>query len=428
MDNSFRVGIAGLGTVGRGVVRTLQKNRELLRKRVGRELAVVAVCARSRSKERGIALDAYEWEADPARLAARPDIDAFVELMGGEDGDAKRSVEAAIGNGKHVVTANKALLAVHGHALAEAAEQQSVALRFEAAVAGGIPVIKALGESLAGDRITRVVGVLNGTCNYILTRMEKNEASYPEIFSEAQSLGYLEADPTLDVGGIDAAHKLALLASLAYGTRVDFGNVDIEGIERISLRDIEQTRDMGYRVKLLCVARMSEEGLEQRTQPCLVPRYSTVGRIDGATNIVLLEGEATGQISLQGPGAGEGPTATAVVGDIVGIARGSAGTTFGQPAATLVSAPPARSAVPVPYYLRLSLRDEPGAFAEIALALAWANVSIDRIRQYAHATEAAPVIIVTHATTRARLDRALDEIRRSEVSLREPVSIRIEEI
>ena len=417
-----------MGTVGRGVVRILQKNQDLLQARTGRRIDLVAVSARSRNKDRGLDLGGYSWVDDPVELATRPDIDIYVELIGGEDGAALASVASAISQGKHVVTANKALLAVHGQILAEAAESKHVGLRFEAAVAGGIPVVKALGESLAGNRIARVVGVLNGTCNYILTRMEREDASYTRVFEEAQDLGYLEADPTLDVGGIDASHKLALLASIAYGTKVDFANVDIQGIQRISLRDIEQTRDMGYRIKLLCVTRQSDDGLEQRTQPCLVPRNSPIGMIDGAMNIVVLEGDSVGQVSLQGPGAGEGPTSSAVIGDIVDIARGNIVSTFGQPARSLVSARPVRSAVPVPYYLRLSLVDRPGAFAEIALALASAEVSIDRIRQYSHEGEAAPVIIVTHETTRTRLDSALDEIRKSSVCLDEPVSIRIEEI
>ena len=338
VNEAIAIGVAGLGTVGAGVLRMLHDNAALIAGRAGRPIRVAAVCAREKAKDRGIILDAVEWADSPVALAQRQDIQIFVELMGGEDGPAKQSVAAAIAAGKDVVTANKALLAVHGNEIAAASEAAGITLRFEAAVAGGIPVVKSLTESLAGDRILRVMGVMNGTCNYILTRMESTGKSYGEVFAEAMDLGYLEADPTLDVGGIDAGHKLALLASIAYGTRVDFEGMEIEGIERISISDIEQAGDMGYRVKLLCVARMSDEGLEQRTQPCLVPATSPLGQVEDATNVVVLEGEAAGPIFLRGAGAGQGPTASAVLGDIVDIARGRKISTFGQPAASLKAA------------------------------------------------------------------------------------------
>ena len=428
MPKPLRLGVAGLGTVGVGVVRIIEKHAELLEKRSGVRVTISAVSARSRSRDRGVDLSAYGWEDDPVRLAQRDDVDIFVELMGGEDGPAKASVEAAIAAGKHVVTANKALLAIHGHELAVAAEANDVVLRFEAAVAGGIPVIKALTESLAGNKIRRIMGVMNGTCNYILTRMENEHLPYDAVFQEASALGYLEADPNLDVGGIDAGHKLALLSSIAFGTRVDFAGIELEGIQRLSITDIEQAADMGFRIKLLGVAQMTGRGLEQRMQPCLVPSDSPLGQLENATNMVVIEGDACGQIVLRGAGAGEGPTASAVMGDVMDIARGMRISTFGQPASTLVSVNPAQSAAPAAFYLRLTLKDAPGALAKIARALGDAGVSIDRMRQYSHRDAAAPVLIVTHKTTRAELDVALEGIAATGVSLDQGVAIRIEEV
>ncbi len=323
MTAPLRLGIAGLGTVGVGVVRILRKQAALLRARTGRGIAISAVSARDPHKQRGINLAPFAWEHDPVALAIRDDIDVFVELMGGSEGTARDATEAAISAGKDVVSANKALLAIHGQALAEAAEAKGRTIRYEAAVAGGIPVIKALAEGLAGNEITRVMGVMNGTCNYILTRMESEAAGYETLFEEAGRLGYLEADPNLDVGGIDAGHKLAILSAIAFGTRVNFAGVELEGIQRIELEDIRQAADMGYRIKLLGLAQRSARGLEQRMQPCLVPAASPLGQLEGGTNMVVIEGDAVEQIVLRGPGAGQGPTASAVVGDICDLARGA---------------------------------------------------------------------------------------------------------
>ncbi len=428
MTKPLRLGIAGLGTVGVGVIRIIARHGELLTARAGRPIEIAAVSARSRGKDRGVDLSPYAWEDDPVTLARRDDIDVYVELMGGEDGPAKASVQGAFAAGKHVVTANKAMLAIHGQEMAEAAEAANVALRFEAAVAGGIPVIKALTEGLAGNRITRVMGVMNGTCNYILTRMENEGVPYDEVFSEAQALGYLEADPTLDVGGIDAGHKLALLSAIAFGARVDFAGVDLEGIERISITDIEQARDMGFRIKLLGVAQLTGRGLEQRMQPCLVPANSPLGQLENAMNMVVLEGDSVGQIVLRGAGAGAGPTASAVMSDVIDIARGFRLSTFGQPAGTLANIQAAQASAPAAFYLRLTLKDAPGVLAKVTRALADAGVSIDRMRQYGHDAAAAPVLMVTHKTTRAELDHALDGIKATGVSLEDPVAIRIEDV
>ncbi|MBR2658154.1 homoserine dehydrogenase [Yoonia sp.] len=428
MAQPLRLGIAGLGTVGAGVVRIVQKHADLLQVRSGRAISISAVSARSRDKDRGVDLSGYAWEDDPVALARRDDVDLFIEVMGGHNGPAKDATEAAIAAGKDVVSANKALLAVHGQAIAEAAEAAGRVIRFEAAVAGGIPVVKALTEGLAGNDITRIMGVMNGSCNYILTRMESAGLTYQEVFDEANALGYLEADPELDVGGVDAGHKLALLASIAFGTQVDFDAVQLEGIGSVSIDDIRHAADMGFKIKLLGVAQMTGRGLEQRMSPCLVPDTSPLGQLQGGTNMVVLEGDSVGQIVLRGAGAGEGPTASAVMGDVMDIARGIRISTFGQPATSLRRARAAVAAVPAPYYLRMTLLDKPGALAKVARALGDAGISIDRMRQYDHADAVAPVLIVTHKTTRTALDEALTAFKDTGVVFGDPIAIRIEAV
>lgn len=428
MTQPLRLGIAGLGTVGVGVVRIVQKHAEMLEHRAGRPVVITAVSARSKAKDRGVDLSGYDWEDDPVDLAKRADVDVFVELMGGDSGPAKAATEAAIASGKDVVSANKALLAIHGQALAEAAEAAGLCIKYEAAVAGGIPVIKTLNEGLSANDVTRVMGVMNGSCNYILTRMEDAGLSYETVFDEANGLGYLEADPELDVGGIDAGHKLALLAAIAFGTQVDFNAITLEGIGSVTIEDIRQAADMGYKIKLLGVAQMSGRGLEQRMSPCLVPDTSPLGQLQGGTNMIVLEGDSVGQIVLRGAGAGEGPTASAVMGDVMDLARGFRMPVFGQPAKNLRKARAAHSAVSAPYYLRLQLQDKPGALAKIARALGECGISIDRMRQYEHSDSSAPVLIVTHKTTKTALDEALVLIAQTGVSTGEPVAIRIENV
>ena len=428
MTSPLRLGIAGLGTVGIGVVRIVQRQKELLEARTGRQIEISAVSARTRNKDRGVRLGDYAWEDDPVALAVRDDVDVFVELMGGSDGPAKAATDAAIAAGKHVVTANKAMLAIHGQALAEAAEGKGVSLRYEAAVAGGIPVIKALSEGLAGNEISRVMGVMNGTCNYILTRMQDAGLDYQTVFAEADALGYLEADPTLDVGGIDAGHKLAILAAIAFGSQVSFETLQIEGIERITIDDISQAADMGYRIKLLGVARKTGRGLEARMSPCLVPTSSPLGQLEGGTNMVVIEGDSVGQIVLRGPGAGEGPTASAVMADVLDIARGNTMPVFGIPADQLAAPEPSAASAPAAYYLRMTLVDKPGVLAKIATVLGDTGVSIDRMRQYGHTDPNAPVLIVTHKTARSALDRALEAMEGTGVLASAPVAIRIEEV
>jgi homoserine dehydrogenase len=423
----LRLGLAGLGTVGIGVVKIVQSHADLITARTGRPVQITAVSARDRSKNRDADLSGYAWETDPVALAKRDDVDIFVEVMGGHEGAAKRATEAAIAAGKDVVTANKALLARHGHELALAAEAAGRVIRFEAAVAGGIPVIKALTEGLAANQMRRVMGVMNGSCNYILTRMQNEGLSYEAVFEEARQLGYLEADPNLDVGGIDAGHKLSLLAAIAFGTKVNFDAVELEGIGAISIDDITLAADMGYRIKLLGVAQLSGRGLEQRMTPCLVPADSPLGQLQGGTNMVVLEGDSVGQIVLRGPGAGMGPTASAVMADVLDIARGLRLSTFGQPASTLATAQPAKTATPASYYLRMTLLDKPGALAKIATCLGESGVSIDQMRQYGHQGVNAPVLIVTHKATRDDIDHAVARFAATGVLVGAPVALRIEE-
>jgi homoserine dehydrogenase len=428
MTSPLRLGLAGLGTVGAGVVRLLSETSELIAARAGRPVVITAVSARSRDKKRDVDLSPFAWEADPVALARRDDVDVLVELVGGEGDPARACIEAALDSGKDVVTANKALLAHEGQTLAEMAEARGRTIRYEAAVAGGIPVIKALAEGLAANRITRVMGVMNGTCNYILTRMESAGLPYEAVFEEARGLGYLEADPRLDVDGIDAGHKLSILAALAFGTRVSFASVELEGIGKIAIDDIRHAADMGYRIKLLGVAQMTGRGLEQRMSPCLVPSASPLGQLQGGTNMVVLEGSGVGQIVLRGPGAGAGPTASAVLADVIDIARGNRLPVFGQPAGTLATPVAAVTAAPAPYYLRLNLHDKPGALAKIAAALGDAGVSIDRMRQREHQEALAPVLIVTHKTTREALDHALRSFSATGVVSGEVVALRIEAV
>ena len=428
MTSPLRLGIAGIGTVGAGTIRIVQDQAALLKARTGRDIAISAVSARSRDLDRGIRIADYDWANDPVALASRDDVDVFVELIGGADGVAKQATEAAIAAGKDVVTANKALLAIHGHALGAAAEEAGVSIRYEAAVAGGIPCIKALSEGLAGNEITRVMGVMNGTCNYILTRMQSAGLDYQTVFAECEQLGYLEADPNLDVGGIDAGHKLAILVALAFGTKVDFDAVHIEGITRISIEDIEQAADMGFRIKLLGVAQRTGRGIDARMSPCLVPAESPLGQLEGASNMIVLEGDSVGQVVLQGAGAGEGPTASAVIGDICDLARGSARPVFGKPVGELAEAKRDDEAASAAYYLRMQLVDKPGALAKIAAVLGDAGISINRMRQYRHTEATAPVLIVTHEAKQEALHKAIANMDGTDVLASAPVAIRIEKV
>jgi homoserine dehydrogenase len=426
----LRLAIAGLGTVGVGVVELLQRNADLLELRCGRRLVAGAVSARDRRRDRGLDLSAVRWFGDATALASDPEIDIVVELIGGADGIARTVVETALAHGKPVVTANKALMARHGTSLAKTAEAKGVALSFEAAVAGGIPVIKALREGLAGNRFTRIYGILNGTCNYILTTMRESGREFGEVLAEAQKLGYAEADPSFDIDGIDAAHKLAILTSVAFGSAVDFEGIHVEGIRHISALDIEFAAELGYRIKLLGLTRVTDRGIEQRVHACMVPHATPIAAVEGVFNAVVAEGDFAGRVVLQGRGAGSHPTASAVVADLLDIAAGRHTPTFAVPASALE----ARPASPMlhhqgAYYVRFMVVDRPGVIADIAAALRDEQVSMEAMIQRGRAPgEAVPVVLTTHITEEAAMRRALERIGRLDTVLEPPRMIRIEDL
>ena len=438
MAEPLKVGLAGLGTVGASVVELLERGREQLVARCGRPIEVVAISARSRGKKRDFDTRKFRWAVDPFELAQDPDIDAFVEVIGGAGDPAKSAVEAALASGKPVVTANKALLAHHGQKLAALAEKHAVALNFEASVAGGIPIVKTLREGLSGASFARLYGILNGTCNYILSRMEQDRLAFDDCLREAQRLGYAEADPTFDVEGHDTAQKLSLLASLAFGAKVDPNATYVEGISSITLADLDAAEELGYRVKLLGVAVRTEAGIEQRVHPTMVPKDSAIAQVMGVTNAITLDATGLAPITLVGPGAGGAATASAVVADLADIARGIRTPPFGRPSAQMTSTRKA----PMQhheggYYIRLLARDRPGTAATIARRLAQQKISMESIVQR-HAKgspsalrsgssgESVPVIIITYATSEDAVRKALAAVRRDRVVSGKPQVIRIE--
>ena len=430
MSNPLRLGVAGLGVVGASLVRLLQRQSAAVATRAGRDLALVAYSARR--KGRGVDLGEAVYFANAAELAGSAGIDVFVELIGGAEGVAFDAVKAALSRGTSVVTANKAMLAVHGLELAALAERSGAQLFFEAAVGGGIPVIKTLRESLAGNTIQRVSGILNGTCNYILTRMETDNLPFEVCLGEAQRLGYAEADPSFDVGGFDTAHKLAILASLAFGAKMDAGAVSVEGIETITLADLSAADELGFRIKLLGVAERTAHGVEQRVHPTMVAKSAPLAQTMGVLNAVSIEGDAIGQLTLVGPGAGGDATASAVAGDIVDIARGIRVPPFGRPTASLVEA----DRVPMQrheggYYVRLAVVDRPGAMGAIAARMGEQLISLEAIMQkratrQAAAAGVAPVVLMTYGTTEASIREALARAVEDGVVRERPQVIRIE--
>jgi homoserine dehydrogenase len=436
MAAPLKVGLAGLGTVGASVVRLIENERAALALRCGRPIEVVAVTARSRGKSRGIDMKGLRWVADPVELARDPGIDAFVELIGGDGNPARAAVTAALKAGKSVVTANKALLASHGVELAALAEKHQVALNFEAAVGGAIPIIKTLREGLAGNAVDRVYGILNGTCNYILTRMERERLSFDECLKEAQRLGYAEADPSFDIEGHDTAQKLSILASLTFGIRVDAASIYVEGISSIATADLEAAEELGYRIKLLGVAVKTDQGIEQRVHPTMVRKDSAIAQVMDVTNAVTIDAEGIPPITLVGPGAGGMATASAVVSDIADIARGVRPSPFGRPSAKLkVSRKAPMQRHEGGYYIRMLAVDKPGTAATIAKRLAQHNISMESIVQRHSGPPAGgaekgkgpvPVILITYATTEDAVRKALAAVQRDRVISGRPQLIRIE--
>lgn len=429
MTAPLRIGIAGLGNVGAGLLQLLAENGDLIAARCGRRIAVTGVSARDRSRDRGVDLSGVTWFEDARDLARSPDIDVFVELIGGE-GIAAEAISAAIDTDKHIVTANKALIAAQGAELAARAEKRSLSLNFEAAAAGGIPIVKALREGLAGNAITRVVGILNGTCNYILTQMEETGRSFADVLAEAQKLGYAEADPTLDVGGGDTAHKLALLTSLAFGTQPDLAGVYTQGIERITAGDITFAREFGHRIKLLGIASVTPQGVEARVHPAMVPLGSALADVMGVLNGIVTESSAAGVSVFEGRGAGAGPTASAVVSDLIDIARGLRIPAFGIPAGSLKAASRAELGQRQgTFYLRFDVLDRPGVLATISSCLADKSVSIESMIQRGRSpNEKVAIVIITHDAEEASVIAAVKAIEAAGVVVDPPCMIRLERV
>jgi homoserine dehydrogenase len=432
----LKVGLAGLGTVGASVVRLIAAQHAELAAKCGRPVEVVAVSARSRGKDRGIDVKKLRWVADPVELAADPGIDAFVELIGGDGNPARAAVSSALEAGKAVITANKALLAKHGGEFAALAEKHQVALNFEAAVGGAIPIVKTLREGLAGNAVARIYGILNGTCNYMLTRMERERLSFDECLNEAQRLGYAEADPSFDIAGHDTAQKLSILASLTFGIRVDPAAIYVEGITSITTADLEAAEELGYRIKLLGVAVKTDKGIEQRVHPTMVRKDSAIAQVMDVTNAVTIDAEGIPPITLVGPGAGGMATASAVVADIADIARGVRAAPFGRPSSKLkVSKKAPMQRHEGGYYIRMLAVDKPGTAATIAKRLAQHNISMESIVQRHRGPPAGgaekgkgpvPVIIITYATTEDAVRKALAAVQRDKVISGRPQLIRIE--
>nr|WP_255551892.1 homoserine dehydrogenase [Erythrobacter crassostrea] len=428
----MRIAIAGLGTVGAGVIRLLNTNGDLIAARAGRSIEVVAVSARDRTLDRGVDLSDYAWEDDMSALVARDDIDVLVELVGGSDGPALAASRAALTAGKGLVTANKAMIAHHGLQLAELAEGKNAPLKFEAAVAGGIPVVKGLREGTSANALTKVYGILNGTCNYILSEMEETGADFAETLAEAQKLGYAEADPTFDIEGIDAAHKLAILAAIGFGAKVDFDAVRVNGIVQVRAADIAQADALGFVIRLIAQADVEGEGkdarLLQRVRPCLVAKDHPLAPVDGPTNAVVAEGNFSGRLLFQGAGAGDGPTASAVVADLIDIARNEVGAPFSIPVAQLAAFPAAEPGHRMERtYLRFTVNDRPGVLAEITAAMRDADVSIESLIQQGRANQGGDVLVamVTHEGPEANVRRALELLKGSDSLTDDPLVLPI---
>jgi homoserine dehydrogenase len=429
MTQSLRIGIAGLGTVGSGVVRMLQQNAELIAARAGKPIEIVAVAARDKSKKRSVDLSKYEW-VDPATMAKDSRLDAVVEIMGGSAGLARDLVEACLKAGKPVITANKAMLAEHGLALATLSDQFKTPLMFEAAVAGGIPIIKTLREGFAGNNIRAIYGILNGTCNYILTEMRETGRGFDEVLKEAQAKGYAEADPSFDVDGIDAAHKLSILTALAFGVKPGFDKVFIEGIRHITAMDITYATELGYRIKLLGMARRTEKGrIVQSMEPCLVPQGSPIGAVDGVYNAVFIEGDFVGKTLLIGRGAGEGPTASAVLSDLIDLARGAAGPVYGVPAEKLTDAVwGGAEDIQTHFYIHLSVLDKPGILADVAAILRDHDISVEAVLQRSrNPDQPVSIVMTTHKARYLDVQGACAKIAELKLVQTKPTVLRVEQ-
>ena len=426
--SKLNVAIIGLGTVGSGVIKLLKRQKSNIKNRTGIELELVAVSAKNKRKKRSVDISPYRWIASPINIAKDPDVDVIVELIGDMDNTARKVIKEAINNGKHVVTANKSLLAKEGSIFEELARKKNVFLRYEAAVAGGIPIIKVLQDSLIVNKISKLYGVINGTCNFILTKMEAEGREYTDVFSEAKQLGYVESDPRLDIGGIDSAHKLALLSCLAFGTSLDFKGVKTEGIDHISIEDIEEAHLIGYKIKLLATAEYQKKLLRQEVSPKLIRKESPIAQVNGSTNIIAIEGEEIGTTIFSGPGAGMGPTASSVVSDLVAIASRKSKSTFLNGDKNNSSNRDKTLTKKSSFYLRFVLKDKPGVIARLSGKLGSCGISINQMKQKPLPKQKATLIMTTHKTVRKSLEKALNDIKRLKICEQRPVSIEIEEI
>ncbi|WP_446811444.1 homoserine dehydrogenase [Methylomonas sp. 2BW1-5-20] len=412
------VGVLGLGTVGGGTVNVLKRNAGEIARRAGREIVVTRASARDLNRTRICATDGIALTSDPFEIVNDPDIDVVVELIGGYD-LAKQLVLTAIANGKHVVTANKALIALHGNEIFAEASKKGVMVLFEAAVAGGIPIIKAIREGLAGNRIKWLAGIINGTGNFILTEMRDKGRDFADVLAEAQALGYAEADPTFDVEGIDAGHKLTILASIAFGIPLQFEKVFTEGITKITRLDVEYAEALGYRIKNLGIARKTEDGIELRVHPTLIPKRRLIANVDGVMNAVLVCGDAVGPTLYYGAGAGAEPTASAVVADLVDVVRAMTSDpenrvphlAFQADAIADIPVLPAEQ-IRTAYYLRLTAEDKPGVLADVTRILAAHNISIEALiqKEPPQGETSVPIIMLTQLTLEKEMNAAIAAI------------------
>ena len=430
MATPLRIALAGLGTVGTGVIRLIEENRDLIARRAGRPIEIVAVSARDRTKDRGVDLSGYRWVDDMGELATANDVDVVVELVGGSDGPALTLARETLNHGRALVTANKAMIAHHGAELGALADSKNAPLKFEAAVAGGIPVIQGLRDGAAANRIDRVYGILNGTCNFILSAMERDGRDFADVLADAQAKGYAEADPSFDIDGVDAAHKLSILASLSFGSKIDFAGVEIRGIRKILAADIAQAQALGYRIRLIGFAEIDGENgaaqIFQRVHPCLVPLNHPLANVTGATNAVVAEGNYSGRLLFQGAGAGDRPTASAVVADLVDIARKETGPAFSVPTNELEILPRASAAHRIGQtYLRMLVADRAGVLAEIAAAMRDAGLSIESLIQREVTDGSALITMVTHEGCEAAIDATLKTLSGSDSLLGEPMVMHI---
>jgi homoserine dehydrogenase len=429
----IKVGLLGFGTIGTGVVRVFAKNAELISQRLGKQLELTKIVDLDTTSDRGIAPPPGSLSADVEEVISNPEIDVVIELIGGYE-PARTFILKAIANGKHIVTANKALLAVHGEEILAAAQQHGVEVMFEAAIGGGIPIVSAIKENLCANRFSSVLGILNGTCNFILTRMTDEGEDFAPVLKEAQQLGYAEADPTFDIEGVDTAHKIALLSALCFGTRVDFSQVYTEGVTNISALDIQFASQMGYKIKLLAIGKNDGEQIEVRVHPTMIPKSYQLAEVDGVFNAVRLSGDFLGPAMLYGSGAGMDATASAVMGDVISIARDLAiGAICRTPimgyCADRIADLPLKpmSEISSHYYLRFTTLDRPGVLAQISSLLGAYNISIQSmIQPERHAADAVPIVLMTHEAREADIVKALAEIDQLEIIQQPTRLIRVE--